>query len=82
MYVFLIRIFKHILLQIAPEERGEKLDSLAEERGYSYSDEVRVSPELLPDYEEKIKFFFEEHLHNDDEVRYVIDGLFDFGEFD
>lgn len=43
------------------------------------SDEVRVSPELLPDYEEKIAFFFEEHLHTDDEVRYVIDGC---GYFD
>lgn len=44
-----------------------------------FSDEVRVSPELLPDYEEKIAFFFEEHLHTDDEVRYVIDGC---GYFD
>jgi len=64
---------------IEPKEREAKLEPLAKERGYSYSDEVRVSPELLPDYEEKIKFFFEEHLHNDDEVRYVIDGC---GYFD
>jgi 1,2-dihydroxy-3-keto-5-methylthiopentene dioxygenase len=40
-----------------------------------FSDEVKVSPELLPDYEEKIAYFFEEHLHTDDEVRYIIDGL-------
>lgn len=46
---------------------------------HAFSDEVRVSPELLLDYEEKIKYFFDEHLHNDDEVRYVIDGC---GYFD
>ncbi|KAI6177403.1 1,2-dihydroxy-3-keto-5-methylthiopentene dioxygenase-like protein [Aphelenchoides bicaudatus] len=64
---------------VDPNEREEKLEPLAKERGYTYSDEVRVSPELLPDYEEKIAFFFEEHLHTDDEVRYVIDGC---GYFD
>lgn len=39
-----------------------------------YRDEIKVSPALLPDYEEKVKYFFEEHLHTDDEVRYIVDG--------
>ncbi|KAI6226394.1 1,2-dihydroxy-3-keto-5-methylthiopentene dioxygenase-like protein [Aphelenchoides fujianensis] len=64
---------------VDPKERDVKLDLIAKERGFDHSDEVAVSPQLLPDYEKKIQFFFEEHLHNDDEVRYVIDGC---GYFD
>ncbi|KAI6227596.1 1,2-dihydroxy-3-keto-5-methylthiopentene dioxygenase [Aphelenchoides fujianensis] len=64
---------------VDPKERDVKLEPIAKERGFDHSDEVAVSPQLLPDYEEKIQFFFEEHLHNDDEVRYVIDGC---GYFD
>lgn len=33
-----------------------------------------MSPSTLPNYETKIKAFFEEHLHTDDEVRYILDG--------
>ncbi|XP_065184468.1 acireductone dioxygenase-like [Sycon ciliatum] len=55
------------------EEEG-KLAGIQKERGYSYTDVITVSPEKLQNYEEKIKNFFEEHLHSDEEIRFVMDG--------
>lgn len=44
------------------------------ERGYSYHDVIEASPDKLPGYEEKIKSFYIEHIHADDEVRCCLDG--------
>lgn len=51
------------------------VDALAAERGYKNRDEVCVSPKTMGDvYEEKVKTFFSEHLHEDEEIRYIRDG--------
>ncbi|MBA0555511.1 hypothetical protein Golob_025684 [Gossypium lobatum] len=55
-------------------ENDEELKKIREERGYSYMDFCEVCPEKLPNYEEKIKNFFEEHLHTDEEIRYCVAG--------
>ncbi|XP_045608852.1 acireductone dioxygenase [Procambarus clarkii] len=55
-------------------ESEGKLNKIKTERGYSYMDVIQVSPEKLHNYEEKIKTFFEEHIHVDEEIRFVTEG--------
>jgi 1,2-dihydroxy-3-keto-5-methylthiopentene dioxygenase len=53
----------------------ESVNELAKERGYKNRDEIVVSPQTMGDvYEEKVKMFFNEHLHEDEEIRYIRDG--------
>ncbi|KAK8949066.1 1,2-dihydroxy-3-keto-5-methylthiopentene dioxygenase 2 [Platanthera zijinensis] len=55
-------------------ENDEALKKIREARGYSYLDICEVCQEKLPNYETKIKNFFEEHLHIDEEIRYCVEG--------
>jgi len=51
------------------------VDRLAADRSYKNRDVITVSPEKMGDvYEEKVKSFFNEHLHEDEEIRYIRDG--------
>ncbi|KAJ4379126.1 1,2-dihydroxy-3-keto-5-methylthiopentene dioxygenase [Didymella sp. IMI 355093] len=53
----------------------EEVNALAKERSYKNRDEITVSPEKMGDiYEDKVKSFFHEHLHEDEEIRYILDG--------
>lgn len=60
-------------------EDDEELAKIRKDRGYSYTDVITVSPDKLAGYEEKIKSFFEEHIHTDEEIRYILEGT---GYFD
>lgn len=56
-----------------PEVEG--VGKFALEREYKNRDVITVSPEKMGDvYKEKVKMFFIEHLHEDEEIRYILDG--------
>ncbi|KAI8467010.1 MAG: aci-reductone dioxygenase, partial [Monoraphidium minutum] len=65
-------------------ETDPKLAAIRKVRNYSYSEIITISKDLLPGYDEKIKMFYEEHIHNDEEIRYILDGTgyFDVRDFD
>ena len=52
----------------------DAVNAIAKERNYKNRDEIEISPDLLPGYEEKVKTFFHEHLHEDEEIRYILGG--------
>ena len=53
---------------------GGRLGEIRQARQYKNHDVLRVTPEHLPGYADKIRNFFNEHLHEDEEIRYVLDG--------
>ena len=51
------------------------MDKLAADQHYKNRDEITISPAAMGEvYEEKVKMFFREHLHEDEEIRYILDG--------
>ncbi|CAD7702401.1 unnamed protein product [Ostreobium quekettii] len=55
-------------------EEDAKFKAVKEARGYNYQDLVNCSPDTMPGFDEKIKMFYEEHIHADEEIRFVLDG--------
>ncbi|XP_001381344.1 acireductone dioxygenase [Monodelphis domestica] len=55
-------------------EDDPELEKIRKERKYCWMDIITICKDKLPNYEEKIKMFYEEHLHLDDEIRYILDG--------
>ncbi|KAK4938991.1 1,2-dihydroxy-3-keto-5-methylthiopentene dioxygenase [Elasticomyces elasticus] len=67
-----------VLYYHVPEESS--IDTIAKERDYKNRDVITVSPDAMGAvYEDKVKMFFHEHLHEDEEIRYIRDGA---GYFD
>jgi len=60
---------------IPVEGHESKINEIAEERGYKNRDVINCTKEGLGQaYEEKLKNFFQEHMHEDEEIRYVLSG--------
>nr|VWO96374.1 Elongator complex protein 3 (EC [Ganoderma boninense] len=61
-------------------QNPDTVDAIAKERGYVSRDEINVTKAGLGDaYEARLQAFYEEHLHEDEEIRYIRDGA---GYFD
>ncbi|KAI0031099.1 1,2-dihydroxy-3-keto-5-methylthiopentene dioxygenase [Vararia minispora EC-137] len=72
--------------RIPIDEEGrweDKINDVAHERNYKNRDVINVTKEGLGEaYESKLKMFYEEHMHEDEEIRYILDGsgFFDLRE--
>ena len=62
------------LLFLIRLDTDPEFEGIRKARGYSYTDLVHIAPEKLPDYEKKLRIFFTEHLHTDEEIRFCLDG--------
>ena len=51
-----------------------KLQALRDDRGYNYADIITIHPDHLPEFDKKIAAFFEEHIHDAEEIRYILAG--------
>ena len=73
--VIVFRSSHHIIVPWDPKDAVDpRLSAIRDARGYSYADIITVHPDHLPGYEDKVKSFFEEHIHDAEEIRYVISG--------
>lgn len=63
----------HERLELQESAFQPTLDKLKSDRGYVEQDIVELSPET-PNLDGICAKFVDEHLHTDDEVRYVLDG--------
>ncbi|KAG2347557.1 Acireductone dioxygenase [Suillus weaverae] len=53
----------------------QEIAAIAKERNYKNHDVVAISKEGLGDeYETKMKNFYHEHMHEDEEIRYLLEG--------
>lgn len=64
-------IYRHLPSQ-------QEVDSLAQERGYKNRDVVNLSKDSFQNDEkallDKLNVFYKEHIHEDEEIRYCLDG--------
>lgn len=60
-------------LETDPATFQGPLDALKQERGYIEQDEVKLSP-ATPNLDAICAKFVDEHFHDDDEVRFVLEG--------
>ncbi|KAG1869690.1 1,2-dihydroxy-3-keto-5-methylthiopentene dioxygenase [Suillus tomentosus] len=58
-----------------PTNQQNQIDTFAEERNCKNIDTITITKQGLGDlYEAKLKIFYEEHMHEDEEIRYILEG--------
>ena len=70
---------EYFKLNVDTYETDGILSDIKNRRGFTYEDELVCSKACLPNYEEKLKIFYTEHLHTDEEIRFCVEGI---GYFD
>ncbi|CAI9603235.1 unnamed protein product [Staurois parvus] len=55
-------------------ESDPELAKIRKDNNYTFMDIITIHKDTLPNYEQKLKMFYEEHLHLDDEIRYILEG--------
>ncbi|GFS08581.1 1,2-dihydroxy-3-keto-5-methylthiopentene dioxygenase [Elysia marginata] len=55
-------------------DSNEDYQKLREKRGYKNEDCVELSREKFSNFDDKMEVFYKEHLHADEEIRFVADG--------
>ncbi|XP_067613544.1 acireductone dioxygenase isoform X4 [Eurosta solidaginis] len=55
-------------------EEDELLSTIRKRRNYTFEDEITCSKLCISEFESKLKTFYVEHLHTDEEIRLVLDG--------
>ncbi|KAJ3064322.1 1,2-dihydroxy-3-keto-5-methylthiopentene dioxygenase [Quaeritorhiza haematococci] len=61
-------------IDVNKPEFMDEIENMCKVRQYKNRDEITISPEKLPNYEEKLKMFFTEHIHEDEEIRFILEG--------
>ncbi|CAH1774760.1 unnamed protein product [Owenia fusiformis] len=64
---------KYWMIDPTEYQECEMYKTLRSERGYNYEDCIQVTDDK-PEFQKMLKQFYEEHLHADEEVRFVLDG--------
>lgn len=65
----------HWHISVPTDGKYTAIDAVARERDYKNRDVITITKEGLGDlYESKLKIFYEEHMHEDEEIRYILEG--------
>ena len=67
---------EYVKIDVSSPDYRDMLASLIKDRQYHTHDELRISPASFePEvYHSKLKMFFEEHIHEDEEIRFCLGG--------